>query len=463
MAPKKKRVPSAGRKQTGDSAEAPLSERAQYLQRENSLLSEKLVACEQQVDEVLQNNKFLDSEAQRLREENRLYASYVSAHAQRCANTIVRLEDQNRVDLAQIRWQRAELALIYQGRGDGVRAQLLEMKTRAENMTQQVLELQPYKELQLEQLARIRTLERELLHKRVEHTQLLHRVKRRFLEDKAAFEREARLHVQSLTRRSEREAARALIAHTQAIKTDNGRLRLELLRLLYRAQLLQDMRQQLLEQREQLHRDHENMRNLQRVHGWLHRGPGGPPLWQPPPTHQPDLLIEPPDSPLESSYTTLSAQPIAQSLVASRAPSVAQSHGASKTSVMSYDSSLVPSLRAGSVITPVGPSHPGSRVPSLSLSRRASQISFLTQPRKNSRVASLAVSSATSVFQPQSREDSRISSQPSFRKSSQDTDTSAKSGSRLLSSLSQDRVPLSPPLEETANTDDNTKVVLGQT
>ncbi|CAO2601979.1 Coiled-coil domain-containing protein 166 [Lemmus lemmus] len=432
MAPKKKRVPSAGRKQTGDSAEAPLSERAQYLQRENSLLSEKLVACEQQVDEVLQNNKFLDSEAQRLREENRLYASYVSAHAQRCANTIVRLEDQNRVDLAQIRWQRAELALIYQGRGDGVRAQLLEMKTRAENMTQQVLELQPYKELQLEQLARIRTLERELLHKRVEHTQLLHRVKRRFLEDKAAFEREARLHVQSLTRRSEREAARALIAHTQAIKTDNGRLRLELLRLLYRAQLLQDMRQQLLEQREQLHRDHENMRNLQRVHGWLHRGPGGPPLWQPPPTHQPDLLIEPPDSPLESSYTTLSAQPIAQSLVASRAPSV-------------------------------GPSHPGSRVPSLSLSRRASQISFLTQPRKNSRVASLAVSSATSVFQPQSREDSRISSQPSFRKSSQDTDTSAKSGSRLLSSLSQDRVPLSPPLEETANTDDNTKVVLGQT
>ncbi|XP_050001172.1 coiled-coil domain-containing protein 166 isoform X2 [Alexandromys fortis] len=433
MAPKKKRGPSAGRKQTGENAEVPLSERAQYLQREYSLLSEKLVSCEQRVDEVLQNNKFLDSEALRLRDENRLYASYVSAHAQRCANTIVRLEDQNRVDLAQIRWQRAELASLYQERENG--------------------------ELQLEQLARIRTLERELLHMRVEHTQLLHRVKQRFLDDKAACEREARLHVHSVTRRSEREAARALIAHTQAIKMDNGRLRLELLRLLHRAQLLQDLRQQLLEQREQLHRDHENTRNLQRVHGWLHRGPGGPPLWYPSQTHQPDLLIGSPDSTLESSLTT-----IGQSRVASRTPSVAQSHRPSKTSsVTSYDSSLVPSLRAGSVIAPVGSSRPGSRVPSLSLSQRSSQILSLIQSGKNSRVASMAVSSATSVFQPRSRENSRISPQPSFREFSQDTDTSAKSGSRLLSNLSQDRVPLSPPLEETANTCDDTEVVLEQT
>lgn len=144
MAPKKKRGQSA-RKQASDNAEAPLSERAQYLQREYSLLSENLVACEKRVDQVLQDNTFLNQEAKRLREENRLYASYVSAHAQRCANTIVRLEDQNRMDLAQIRWQRAELASLYLGREDGVRAQLLEMKMRAENMAQQVQELQPYK------------------------------------------------------------------------------------------------------------------------------------------------------------------------------------------------------------------------------------------------------------------------------------------------------------------------------
>ncbi|XP_036064552.1 coiled-coil domain-containing protein 166 [Onychomys torridus] len=458
MAPKKKRGPSAGRKQASDNAEAPLSERAQYLQREYMLLSENLVACEQRVDQVQRDNAFLDQEAKRLREENRLYASYVSAHAQRCANTIVRLEDQNRVDLAQIRWQRAELASLYLGREDGVRAQLLEMKMRAENMAQQVQELQPYKELQLEQLARIRTLERELLHMRVEHTQLLHRVKRRFQEDKSAFEREARLQVQSLTRRSEREAARALIAHTQGIRADNGRLRLELLRVILRAQVLQDLKLQLLEQREQLRREHEDVRNLKCVHGWLHRGPGGPALWQPPQIQQPSLRIGSLATVLESHYATLGAQ----THVASRASSLAQSHRTSQTpSVKSFESSLTPSQKAGSVVALLSPSHLGSRVPSLTPSHPGSRIPSLTRSQKSSRVPSLAVSSATSVLQP--RKSSRVSPQPSLREFSQDTDISSKSSSKLLSVLSQDRVPLSPHSEETANTDDDaTEGVLGQ-
>lgn len=147
MAPKKKRGPGAGRRggAAGEGTEPPLSERAQYLQREHKLLSEELEACKQRVDQVLQENDFLDSEAPRLREENRLYASYASTRAQRCANAIVRLEEQNRVSLSQIHWQRAELASIYRGREDGVRAQLLEMEARAAQMAQQVQELQPYK------------------------------------------------------------------------------------------------------------------------------------------------------------------------------------------------------------------------------------------------------------------------------------------------------------------------------
>uniref|UniRef100_A0A8C2MG97 DUF4515 domain-containing protein n=1 Tax=Cricetulus griseus TaxID=10029 RepID=A0A8C2MG97_CRIGR len=440
MAPKKRR--GVGRKQVGDNAEVQLTERAQYLLREYSLLSDNLVACEQWVDQVLQDNAFLDREALRLREENRLYASYVSTHAQRCANTIVRLEDQNRVDLAHIRWQRAELASLYHGREDGVRAQLMEMKRRAENMTQQVQELQPYKELQLEQMARIRTLERELLHMRVEHTQLLHRVKRRFLDDKAAFEREARLYVQSLTRRSEREAARALISHTQAIKSDNGRLRYELLRLLHRARVLQDMRQQLLEQRDQLRREHEDVRNLDRIHGWLHRGPGGPPLWQLSQTQEPNLYTGP--------------LVMAQSRATPRASSVAQSHRISETSSVTPQESL----KAGSVISSLTP---GSRGPSLSISHRSSRMSSLAQSRMNSRVTSLALSTNTSDLLPRSREDSRISTQTNLREFSQETDTSAKSSTKHLSVVSQDRVPLSPQLEEeTASTDDATEVVLGQ-
>ncbi|KAL6081309.1 hypothetical protein STEG23_037590 [Scotinomys teguina] len=292
---------------------------------------------------------------------------------------------------------------------------------------------------------------------RVEHTQLLHRVKRRFQEDKTTFERESRLQVQSLTRRSEREAARALIAHTQAIKADNGRLRFELLRLLLRAQVLQDLKEQLLNQREQLRREHEDVRNLERVHGWLHRGPGGPPLWQPPQIHQlnlPSLRIGSLDIPLDSSFETLGA--IAQSRASSRSLSLAQSHRTSKTpSEMSLETPLLSSLKAGSVISLLSPSHAESRLPSLIPSYPGSRISSLTQSRKNSRGPSLAVSSATSVLQPRSP-------QSSFRELSQDTDIPAKSSSKFLSVMSQDRVSLSPQLEETANTDDATEGVLGQ-
>ncbi|EHB01356.1 hypothetical protein GW7_21485 [Heterocephalus glaber] len=313
----KKREPSAGRRAAGQDAEPPLSERSQYLQRQYALLSEQLKACEECVDRVLRENAFLDSEEQRLREENRLYASYVSAHAQRCAQAVVGLDEQNRVDLAQIHGKRAELASLYREREDGLSAQLLDMEARAAQMVQQVQELQPYKELQLEQLARIRALERELLHVRMEHTQLLHREKCRFFEDKAAFERDARQSVQTLARRAERDAARALIAHTQAIKADNGRLRQELLHLLHRAQLLRDTQHQLLQQREHLRREHEDTRSLARVHSWLRRGSGGPPLWQPPAPSRPTSR--------PGSYA-----PTGPSQAASRAPSVAQSRAVSQ-------------------------------------------------------------------------------------------------------------------------------------
>ncbi|XP_072806009.1 coiled-coil domain-containing protein 166 isoform X2 [Vicugna pacos] len=421
MAPKKKRVPSAGRRSAvaGEGAEPPLSERAQYLQREYKLLSEQLDACEQRVDQMLQENAFLDREALRLREENRLYASYMSARAQRCANAIVRLDEQNRVDLTLIHWQREELASLYRGREDGVRAQLLEMEARAARMAQQ--------ELQLEQLARIRALERELLHMRVEHTQLLHHVKRRFLEDKAAFEREARQRVQSLARRAEREAARALVAHTQAIKADNGRLRQELVRLLQRAQLLQATRRQLLEQRDQLRREHEDTRDLARVHGWLRRGPEGPPLWQPPPAASRPVSL--------ASFTNLSrATSRLPSVSASRNPSqVSWSAAAwtpsllSKLAVPRVPSLIpwllgsgVPSLAPSKMDSPVlsrAPSHVGSRVPSLTPSRPGSRVPSLTPSHPGSRVPSLT----------QSHPSSRVSSRSSLRAASQNTTLSGKS------------------------------------
>ncbi|EFB17026.1 hypothetical protein PANDA_011102, partial [Ailuropoda melanoleuca] len=194
---------------------------------------------------------------------------------------------------------------------------------------------------------------------RVEHTQLLHHVKRRFLEDKAAFEREARQRVQSLARRAEWEAARALVVHTQAIKAENARLRQELLRLLRWAQLLHDTRRQLLEQREQLRREHEDTRDLARVHGWLRRGPDGPPLSFAAPT-APSRAA--PRAPLRAGSGSL-----LPSHVGSRTPSQAPSKARSRVPSQHPSPS---GSRAPSLIPP----HRDSRAPSLTLSRPGSQV-----------------------------------------------------------------------------------------
>lgn len=83
----------------------------------------------------------------------------------------------------------------------------------------------------------------------------------------------------------------------------------------------------------------------------------------------------------------------------------------------------------------------------------------LTTSLKGSRIPSLEVSSATSLLLPRWREDSLQSS----REFSQETDTSAKSKSKLLPVQSQDWSPLSPQVEETENAEDDTEAVLGQT
>lgn len=254
---------------------------------------------------------------------------------------------------------------------------------------------------------------------RVEHTQLLHRVKRRFLEDKAAFEREARQRVQSLARRAEREAARALLAHTQAIRVDNGRLRQELLRLLRRAQVLQDTRRQLLEQREQLRREHEDTRDLARVHGWLRRGPEGPPLWEPSPA-----ASDPESFP---SKTSLSATFRVPSVSASQNPSQVLCRADSWTPSLPWVPSLVPS-RVGSRVLSLAPSKASLRVPSHDPSHVGSRVQSLSVSRPGSRGPSLipyGPGSGVASLTP-SRPDSRFSSRTSLRAASQNIILSGK-------------------------------------
>lgn len=143
MAPKKK-GPRSGRQgaAAGEGAEPPLSERRQYLHRQHKGRSEELQACKQRVEQLTADNRLVDSEAARLREENPFPERYASTRAQRCANSAHRRERESGVDLSQIYRQRAELTSIYRAREDGLRAQLLDTEAREAQMAQQARNLQ---------------------------------------------------------------------------------------------------------------------------------------------------------------------------------------------------------------------------------------------------------------------------------------------------------------------------------
>ncbi|XP_062990508.1 coiled-coil domain-containing protein 166-like [Elgaria multicarinata webbii] len=246
-----------------------INERERYLQKEYGILSEHVNTYTQRVEHFQSENEFLDKEAQQIRENSKAYLAYLAKRTLKCQNAIITLNDQNRSDLAYVLKQKEELTSQYTDKEKEVRSQLIEMETKYSLMTKEVEELKPFKELQSEQLARIRELEKELLAMKILHSEQMHKVKSRFLQQKAEYEIQSQHEVQALAKRAEKEAVRSLIQHTKQVKAENWRLRNELLNLIKRAQGLKGIVRQLREQKEQLLRELLYGQELAHLRHWL--------------------------------------------------------------------------------------------------------------------------------------------------------------------------------------------------
>ncbi|XP_053110622.1 coiled-coil domain-containing protein 166-like [Hemicordylus capensis] len=243
--------------------------REHHLHKECGTLAEHIDTYTQRVEHFQGENEFLDKEAQQIRENSKAYLAYLAKRTLRCQDTIITLNDQNRSDLAQVRKQKEELTSQYTDKEKEVRCQLIEMETKYSLMNREVEELQPFKELQSEQLTRIRELEKELLALKIQHSEQMHTVKSRFLQQKSQYEMESQQKVQALAKKAEKEAVLSLIQHTRQIKAENWCLRKELLNLIQRAQGLRAFMRQLQEQEDQLLREHQYSRDLAQMRHWL--------------------------------------------------------------------------------------------------------------------------------------------------------------------------------------------------
>lgn len=259
----------AKKKKTVISPAPFVSEREIYLQKEYAILTEHINTYTQRVMHFHWDNEFLEKEAQQIRDVSKAYLSYLLKRTLRCQNAIISLNDQNRADLAQIRKEKAELTSQYMAQEKVLQSQLFLLESKFLVLNKEVGAMQPWKDLQLQQLTRIRELEKELLVMKVQHMEQMHKVKSRFLQQKAEYELESQQKIQALAKVAEKEAVHSLIQHTKQVKTEYWRLRQELLNLIRRAQTLKSFLLHLRRQQQQLLRQHCYCEDLARMRHWL--------------------------------------------------------------------------------------------------------------------------------------------------------------------------------------------------
>ncbi|NXC75101.1 CC166 protein, partial [Anhinga anhinga] len=250
-----------------------VKERKSYLQKECKILTEHMNTYMGRMKHFLQENKFLEKEAQRNQEENNAYLSYITKHSQKCQNLIITLNDQNHTDLSQVWMQKEKLISEYTEKEKEVRSSLLNMETKYSLMNKEVEDLQPFKyaSVQLEQMKKIKELEKELLVTKIQHSDEMHKIKSRFLQAKADCEMDFHQKIQVLTKRAEEGAIRSLIQHIKQVKAENWHLRQELLRLIQYSKILKETTVQLREQQEQLLRENQYTQDMAHMRHWLHQ------------------------------------------------------------------------------------------------------------------------------------------------------------------------------------------------
>ncbi|KFO10796.1 Coiled-coil domain-containing protein 166, partial [Balearica regulorum gibbericeps] len=192
-----------------------VKERKLHLQKEYKILTEHMNTYMGRVEHFLQENKFLEKEAQRNREESNAYLSYITKHSQKCQNLVITLNDQNHTDLSQVWTQKEKLISQYTEKEKEVRSSLMNMETKYSIMNKEVEDLQPFKDpsVQLEQMKKIKELEKELLVTKIQHSDEMHKIKSRFLQAKADCEVDFHQKIQVLTKRAEVAAIQSLIQH----------------------------------------------------------------------------------------------------------------------------------------------------------------------------------------------------------------------------------------------------------
>ncbi|KFO80135.1 Coiled-coil domain-containing protein 166, partial [Cuculus canorus] len=194
-------------KETSD-VEVLAQERKSCLQKESKILNELMNTYMGRAESLMQENKFLEKEGNRIQKESDAYLSYTTKRSQKRENLVITLNDQNHIRLSQAQKLTSQCA----AKEGEVRRALKEMETKFYLMNEEVEDLRRLigPSTQLERTKRIEELEKELQVTKIECADKMREIWSEFLRDKAACEMDCRQKIQVLTQRAEAAAKQCL-------------------------------------------------------------------------------------------------------------------------------------------------------------------------------------------------------------------------------------------------------------
>lgn len=241
------------------------TEKELLLQAELSALTKELDSTKVKVEDLRKENEWLQQEAQKVRIESHEYMSYMEKKTSRRQTTIITLSDYNREEIRNIQLQRQIMEEEFDEKKKALEAVLLEKQHLVEKTHQNLDDLQEYKNLQTEQLTRIKDLERQVYEMRSHHTKRIHHLKSDFLRQKREYQVDSDTRIQALENKANKEATQCLTDHTNHIKLENRELRKELLALIQTTRALNEHQKELEDQRRQLLREQNYASDLKKL------------------------------------------------------------------------------------------------------------------------------------------------------------------------------------------------------
>ncbi|XP_041363057.1 basal body-orientation factor 1-like [Gigantopelta aegis] len=260
--PPKKKGKGKGKGKKGGKGDAPAetekpkspepTEKELLLKEELQKITDELENAKIKVDDLRKENDWLQTEAHKVRVESHEYMSFIEKKTSKRQTTIITLSDHNKQEIRNIQIQKQMMEEDFDDKKKALENLLLEKEHLLEKTTQELNDLQEYKDLQTEQLTKIRDLEKDVKQMRAKHSEAIQQLKSDFLKQKREFQSDSENRIHSLETKANKEALQCLIDHTNRIKVENRQLRRELLGLIQKTRVLHQHGTSLEEQKRQL-------------------------------------------------------------------------------------------------------------------------------------------------------------------------------------------------------------------